>query len=556
VTLAQRLLVAIGILTIATTAALGLGVREAWRRTEDERFRAQFLGAFERLQVELREQIRDLPPLLQARCSHDNVVDSALVDLRAGRLDAGRRLSLSLQIPQMMKAMRLSELTLLTGDGDILGAGHAAGLVGTRDGALAAVLRQQPAELARIRTAGGQLAVVAHCVRASGSTSVGLVGARYIDHLLREVAAGHGVRLSLEPARPNPDELVSSVAFPELGGREVHATASRMPLYQALRSLDATILALGAGTFCIALVLAMLLSRGLAGPIVSLSRQAREAVRGQPRPVKGRGGRELKELADAFNQAISDLSAMRKRLAATERIAARREIARRVAHEIKNPLAPIRAAVETLRRLHARDDPAFDGYFDEATRTVLDEVARITNIVAEFTRFARLPPPNPAPLDLVDTVRKVVGLHSSSSVPIELHTEPCPEVIADQDQIVQVVTNLLQNALDACSAVPQPRLRVEVRPEGTEWVKICLTDNGPGVAPEMRDRLFEPYATTKAEGTGLGLAIVHRIVVEHAGEISYEDRPGGGAQFCVVLPVRGPTLLPEPPTSTPLGTRG
>jgi two-component system nitrogen regulation sensor histidine kinase NtrY len=87
-------------------------------------------------------------------------------------------------------------------------------------------------------------------------------------------------------------------------------------------------------------------------------------------------------------------------------------------------------------------------------------------------------------------------------------------------------------------------------------VKICLTYKGPGVAPEMRDRLFEPYATTKAEGTGLGLAIVHRIVVEHAGEISYEDRPGGGAQFCVVLPVRGPTLLPEPPTSTPLGTRG
>jgi two-component system nitrogen regulation sensor histidine kinase NtrY len=554
VTLAQRLLVAIGILTIATTAALGLGVREAWRRTEDERFRAQFLGAFQRLQVELRRQIRDLPLLLRARCSHDNVVDSALVDLRAGRLDRGRRLSLSLQIPQMMKAMRLNELTLLTGDGDVLGAGHTAGLVGTRDAALAAVLRQ-PADLSRIRTAGGQLAVVAHCVRASGNASVGLVGARHIDHLLQEVTAGHGVRLSLEPAPPDPDELATSVVFPELGGRKVHATASRMPLYQALRTLDATILGLGAGTFCVALLLAMLLSRGLAGPIVKLSRQAREAVRGQPRPVKGRGGRELKELADAFNQAISDLSAMRKRLAATERIAARREIARRVAHEIKNPLAPIRAAVETLRRLHARDDPAFDGYFDEATRTVLDEVARITNIVGEFTRFARLPPPNPAPLDLVDTVRKVVGLHSSGSAAIELSTAACPQVVADQDQIVQVVTNLLQNALDACSTVAHPRLRVEVRPEGTESVVIRLTDNGPGVAPEMRDRLFEPYATTKAAGTGLGLAIVHRIVVEHAGEITYEDAPGGGAEFCVALPVRGPTLLPEPPTSTPLSTR-
>src|SRR3954454_18853824 len=97
---------------------------------------------------------------------------------------------------------------------------------------------------------------------------------------------------------------------------------------------------------------------------------------------------------------MDELTAMRKRLAVTERIAARREIARQVAHEIKNPLAPIRAAVETLRRLRARNDPAFDGYFDEATRTVLDEVFRITRIVSEFTEFARLPPPRPGPVDV------------------------------------------------------------------------------------------------------------------------------------------------------------
>src|SRR6185436_4579859 len=122
----------------------------------------------------------------------------------------------------------------------------------------------------------------------------------------------------------------------------------------------------------------------------------------------------LEQLAEAFNQTISDLTAMRKRLAATERIAARRDIARRVAHEIKNPLAPIQAAVETLRRLRARNDPAFDEYFDEATRTVLDEVQRIAGIVTEFTRFARLPAPEPAPMNLNETVRSVVNLHAAS----------------------------------------------------------------------------------------------------------------------------------------------
>src|SRR6185436_17135880 len=154
----------------------------------------------------------------------------------------------------------------------------------------------------------------------------------------------------------------------------------------------------------------------------------------------------LEQLAEAFNQTISDLTAMRKRLAATERIAARREIARRVAHEIKNPLAPIRAAVETLRRLRSRNDPAFDEYFDEATRTVLDEVARISNIVSEFTRFARLPAPQPAPFNVEDAVRAVVQLHGSSGAPVELRADPLPELIADKDQLVQVVTNLVQNA--------------------------------------------------------------------------------------------------------------
>ena len=142
-----------------------------------------------------------------------------------------------------------------------------------------------------------------------------------------------------------------------------------------------------------------------------LPRLVRERVDRVEQEVAGeqlaQGPRELVEAAEAFNQAIADLSALRKRLAATERIAARREIARRVAHEIKNPLAPIRAAVETLRRLRARNDPAFDEYFDEATRTVLDEVSRISNIVQEFTRFARLPPPNPAPIDIVEAEAEV-----------------------------------------------------------------------------------------------------------------------------------------------------
>jgi nitrogen fixation/metabolism regulation signal transduction histidine kinase len=283
-----------------------------------------------------------------------------------------------------------------------------------------------------------------------------------------------------------------------------------------------------------------------------MSRQAREVVHGEPKPVAGGGGRELEEFAAVFNRAIADLTQLRKRLAAAERIAARREIARRVAHEIKNPLAPIRAAVETLRRLRARADPAFEEYFDEATRTVLDEVARISHIVSEFTRFARLPPPNPAPMDLVEVARSVVGLHATEGVKLRLDSDARLPIVADRDQMVQILTNLVQNALDAVRKGPSPEVTVEVRQNG-DHARLAVRDNGPGFTPEVREHLFEPYLTTKANGTGLGLAIVQRIVVEHGGDITLAEEPGPGATLVVDLPLAGPPATPEkepPPSST------
>jgi nitrogen fixation/metabolism regulation signal transduction histidine kinase len=244
---------------------------------------------------------------------------------------------------------------------------------------------------------------------------------------------------------------------------------------------------------------------------------------------------------------------MRRRLAATTRVAAWREVARRVAHEVKNPLAPIRAAVETLRRLRARNDPEFDKYFDEATRTVLDEVHRISNIVTEFTRFARLPAPKPTDVDVMELARQVVRLHEAGTK-AKLHVvveRVPPTVRADRDQIVQVLTNLLQNAIDAVKDQGDAGdVRVAVGTEGAGAVSVTVIDNGPGVAPEIAARLFEPYATTKRHGTGLGLAIAQRIAIEHNGELSYvPSKPGQGAAFRLVLPLDGPSPVSEAPAS-------
>jgi len=363
--------------------------------------------------------------------------------------------------------------------------------------------------------------------------------------------------------------VVRELASAGIPGLAVVATVSRAPLDAAIARVDRAILVSAAVAALVALAVAILLSRTLSRPIAALAREAREVATGEPRAVVVRGGgKEMDELAGAFNRAIDDLVRMRKRLAATERIAARREVARQVAHEIKNPLAPIRAAVETLRRLKDRNDEAFESYFDEATRIVLEEVHRISNIVTEFTKFSRLPAPSPAPMDLTAVAKSVVALHAADPEMVrtarrndpprvELTAEPIPEVRADRDQLVQVLTNLVQNGLDAASAVrPDPRVMVTVGPLGDDRVRIVVRDNGPGVAEEIQGKLFQPYVTTKSHGTGLGLAIVQRIVVEHGGEIAYRAATKGGAVFEITLPIAGPSERPPDSDTSGLETRG
>ncbi|HEX7664426.1 MAG TPA: ATP-binding protein, partial [Polyangiaceae bacterium] len=301
-----------------------------------------------------------------------------------------------------------------------------------------------------------------------------------------------------------------------------------------------------------ALLIALVLSRRLGRPIAELAIEARKVATGEARAVRVRGSNEVADLVGAFDKMIEDLEGTRRRLAAVSRVAAWREVARRVAHEVKNPLAPIRAAVETLRRLRARNDPAFDEYFDEATRTVLDEVHRIANIVTEFTRFARLPPPKPEATDLDALVGQVVALQKANAKGASLtivRKNKLKNVMCDREQIVQVMTNLVQNALEATASL-ETRAKVEVVLSAeADKVEIAVQDNGPGVATDMAARLFEPYATNKQNGTGLGLAIAQRIAMEHGGELAYLKSPLGGAAFRLTLPNEGPPPVSEMPAS-------
>lgn len=575
-TLAARLLLAFGFVAVFATAAVGLSLRDAARRAMEEEFDARAAAAAKGMRLELGHEGAALKGLLDPLCDHDTIVDKALAELERVRgdvraFDTDRRIAIRHLVPAQAQAFQVDELFLVTGDGTILGAAEAdVARLGTKDDRLATAVRSPPGPPV-LRTshgaatapqaAGKPPSMEVHCSRSSSGVTIGLVGARRIDSILRRVGEAYGVGLQIAPATKLPppagDVSLSVIEVPEVVGLSVLATVPRAPLVAALRRLDQNLLYAGAAALAIALLSAALLARSLSRPIVALAHETREVVAGQPRPVRAQGGRELVQLAESFNRTIEELASMRRRLALTERIAAQREVARQIAHEIKNPLAPIRAAVETLRRLRARDDPAFDEYFDEATLTVLDEVVRIANIVTEFTKFARLPPPSPEPIDLAAVAKGVVTLHSASveqtgrgkKPKVELVVEgELPKVSADRDQIVQVLTNLVQNGLDAAAAVrDDPRVIITMSPHDDAHVRIVVRDNGPGVPEEWIPKLFVPYQTTKKDkGTGLGLAIVQRIVLEHGGEIAYRTATKGGAVFEIVLPVAGPPALAKP----------
>jgi nitrogen fixation/metabolism regulation signal transduction histidine kinase len=225
-----------------------------------------------------------------------------------------------------------------------------------------------------------------------------------------------------------------------------------------------------------------------------------------------------------------------------QRATAWAEVARRLAHEIKNPLTPIQLSAERLEmkladRLGAEDAEALK----RGTATIVNQVAALKSMVDDFTSYARLPAPAPGRLDLNALVNEVLSLYETSSVPIDKHLAAgLPRVWADSAQIRQVLHNLVQNAQDALehSKPLAERPAIEVRTQ-LHADKVCLavSDNGGGFPEELMTRIFDPYVTTKTRGTGLGLAIVKKIVDEHHGAVAIENRPGSGASVSVLLPV-------------------
>jgi len=227
-------------------------------------------------------------------------------------------------------------------------------------------------------------------------------------------------------------------------------------------------------------------------------------------------------------------------LVKAQRMAAWRDVARRIAHEIKNPLTPIQLNSQRLRRKYMDVLEGDNAILDQCTATIIDQVEQLKHMVNEFSRFARMPSADPAPNDLNAVVREVVELYNQGNERIDFTFTPdssVPTVDIDREQIKRAMVNLLDNAATAVSE--GGRVSVLTRyDEVLAMVSIEVADNGSGLDPGEKERLFEPYFSTKPGGTGLGLTIVGTIVSDHGGFIRVKENSGGGARFTIELPVR------------------
>ena len=322
---------------------------------------------------------------------------------------------------------------------------------------------------------------------------------------------------------------------------------SRGELDQTLNRLTWTSAGLALAAFGITVLIGLFVARRTARDLDALVEGSLAASRGDlDHRVPVRSKDEVGAVASAFNFMMEDLRVSKERLVIAERIAAWQEIARRLAHEIKNPLTPIQMAMDTLRKTHKKKHPSFDEILEESTTTVLEEADRLKRIVAEFSDFARMPKPDFQRIDLNEVIRSAVKLYQGA-VPLELELGTVPQLDADKGQINQVVLNLVENARDAISKRNDDgRITISTRlGDAGDRALFVVEDNGPGVPTDLKDKVFAPYYTTKHAkgGTGLGLAIVHRIVNDHGGRIILTDAPGGGARFMIELPLRNGTAL-------------
>ncbi len=341
------------------------------------------------------------------------------------------------------------------------------------------------------------------------------------------------------------DDSVSATALPlknEAG--QVLAilvvTISRESMVQAQQHIRAIAYGVAAGGIFLAILVSLWIAARVSRPIEQLANAAEQVAAGNwDAHVDERGRDEIATLSRSFNHMTQQLTSQRERLVQSERVAAWRELARRLAHELKNPLFPLQLTVENLVRARDLSAAEFDEVFNESTHTLGMEIANLKTIIGRFSDFSKMPRPEIERVDARDIIERLRSLYATSGLQqanirfdVQLSPEPMP-LDVDPELLHRALSNLVLNAMDA---MPEGgTLTIAARPHESK-VEIRVADTGQGFNPEECERLFTPYYTTKQHGTGLGLAIAQSVIADPGGTLSVEGAAGKGATFVITPP--------------------
>jgi len=562
---------------------------EAFRKIEQERT-ATLVDQFHReFQHEGDEIIRGVESIANS----DSMLRSA-IELTNGA-DVGPYMNAAQSYAQ---AQQLDFLDLIAPDGTIISSAHWPARFGYKERWFLDRAGPQPREafLRHVDTAQGSVLAML-CLRPvkTHGADYYLIGGRKLDSVVQSLTPPAGLRISIYsnpeqgqgeiigPAKDNlpletlmplvqvamqqhdasktidwgpglpQEEIVHAIALPGYSADRVPAVllvgnSLQQELTLEKRIRDISLMIAGLGIFIAVLISAILTAR-MSRPIRDLADAAAEVGHGNwGVRVESSSKDEVGQLAKAFNQMTEELMAQRERLVQTERVAAWRELARRLAHELKNPLFPLQITVENLLRARENTPEQFDEVFHESTATLLAEIANLKNIVGRFSDFSKMPAPQFQSVDLNEMVRGVVQLfqgqltQGARKIDPELQLGQAPLVKADPVLLRRVIENLVLNAIDAMPEGGKLTFRTS---KDDKFAMFELADTGKGLTPEECERIFTPYYTSKQHGTGLGLAIAQSVVSDHQGRISVTSRKNHGTTFHVELPIAGTTSLIE-----------
>jgi len=288
-----------------------------------------------------------------------------------------------------------------------------------------------------------------------------------------------------------------------------------------------------------AMLITFFITNGLTRPIILLQRKLREIELGKKNePIYYKRNDEIGTLVNDYNKMLVELSKSAELLARSERETAWREMAKQIAHEIKNPLTPMKLSVQYLLRSFNDKTPGWELLVEKMTKTLIEQIDTLSVIASEFSSFARLPSPTIERVNIVEKIKSITELYKQSkNVQIVFNNNNFNNIIVnvDKEQLIRVFTNLIKNAIQAIPAEKRGYVKIDTFVKNNKAI-VKIEDNGTGISDDVKLKLFIPNFTTKTSGMGLGLAMVKNMVEGMGGNISYETQIGVGTTFIIELP--------------------